>query len=372
MVRICIAIVQLAVSIQLVAQQDWGSTENPFLEDSLINLIGTLDKSLPVKLLIKKKGLDIAGTISYGDNHLQYELEGKIGENQITLYEIDEDQRVTSFIEGPVTGDTYYWIWKRADHTLELPLIVCPDKNQGLFVEKYVSDEINSQIYLRNHVNQISIDTRGKINHRWIDFICEEESCYEIKPNILLTNPIEFQKKNQRRQHQIFVFPETYYDRKATIRYKNISVAGFKDYYSFVFPDIDKVFNDWAEETILAEIAKHSLSHKTQPDQYFVPADRFNNRAYGDFYLTMLTNDIISGYLIFYGTHTTKMKTIAFNYDRRKKQSFGLQEIFRSDFDYPFFLKKFLEKKKKGMILKEPRIIKRLFPDFLPYTTSHK
>ena len=329
-------------------------------QENNIQLVGTLDRSLPIELnLLEEEGL-FSGTISYGANRTSFQIEGKRDSGLISLYEFDENQRVTSIIEGAHLSSDNNWTWKKADHSLQMPLILKKANHSIRQIELYESEESTAQIYLRSDLNQISIDRKGKINHRWIDFVCQKESCYEVKPNLLLTNPIEFQKRKERRQKEIFVYPNTVFAKKASIEYKNVSHSEFCAYYSFSYPYIDKTFDAWMEKTLASEIEGLEHISSTSEEGFYAPSQRFEHRAYGDFYITFLTDDFISGYLMFYGTHTSKMKTIAFNYDRRKNRSFGLKDIFESDFDYPFFLKKFLEKKKRGMILKEPRLIKKM------------
>ena len=93
-------------------------------QENNIQLVGTLDRSLPIELnLLEEEGL-FSGTISYGANRTSFQIEGKRDSGLISLYEFDENQRVTSIIEGAHLSSDNNWTWKKADHSLQMPLIL--------------------------------------------------------------------------------------------------------------------------------------------------------------------------------------------------------------------------------------------------------
>ena len=68
----------------------------------------------------------------------------------------------------------------------------------------------------------------------------------------------------------------------------------------------------------------------------------------------------ISGYLYLQNTESNKVKTIPFIFDRSKSRFYQIQDIFSKSFDYSFFIEKYLEKVKRGRLIKENRLVQNL------------
>ena len=319
---------------------------------------GFLEKSLPVELVFGKEGEEIKGFIYYGDNEDRYDVEGTINAaGDIVLYEFDHHQRVSGKILGNILKTTELFTWHSPDGTLSLSLLLFPNKPPRKVLDLFVSNIENSrsQILLREDLQQITIDPIGDVNLRWIDFLCQGTDCYENRPNVQLSNPVEF-SLDIKDQKELKVYPSHKYTEVQVMEYDNKSQHRFKGFTSINFPVLqDEVFDDWIQSTLLA-----NKIQKNTDDDYQSIALRFSDRSFGDFYISLISKDLISGYLYLQNTESNKVKTIPFIFDRSKSRFYQIQDIFSKSFDYSFFIEKYLEKVKRGRLIKENRLVQNL------------
>lgn len=327
---------------------------------------GYLDKTLEVEMLLGMEKESILGYISYAANQDIKLLDGRQSEDGIVnLYEFDDNSRVTATIIGPIHEEMNYLQWFNSDYSMGLSLTLSAGQSENQAVLTQYS-ELNgrnsSKVILRNHLRQMSLQNPSDINLRWMDYKCQGQDCYEIKTDVKLSNPIEF--KLDVEQGNLLIYPTMLLTRNLTIRQANRSYSEFDFFYSFNYPIIDQAeFDHWISNEINRRIEIGKKMKTPDVDSETQTSDRFKNRVYGDFFISVLSDELISGLMFFNNSKSGRMETVSFNYDRLNNNFYKLGDFFKKDFDYSFFLKRYLEKKKRSLIYREKKIIRDLLED---------
>ena len=77
--------------------------------------------------------------------------------------------------------------------------------------------------------------------------------------------------------------------------------------------------------------------------------DRFSKRAIGVPKITLDTKEILSGYVGIFNNQKAEVITLSFVYDKVKKELVDLDNLFKRNFNYSFFIKQYINQKKKDM-----------------------
>lgn len=323
---------------------------------------GYLEKSLPVTIAIGRVQDEVSGYIYYGSNMDRYDLLGSMDSSgDIELYEFDKNSRVTGKIIGDVLRPFELFSWKTPDERLSLSLILhnveSPPKRVQLF--ESTIDEKHTQVFLREDLRQMTISKMGNLDLRWIDFICQGEDCIESRYNIELTNPVEFSLKLNNKK-EILVYPNDTYEIKHSLDYANTSIHSFDSFHSYNYPILDdKTFDTWINKEMALHIPKKQEEEVYRMDL----SQRFAKRNFKDFYITLFSNNILSGYLYDLSNNSNQVQTTSFIYDLNKSKFYKIEDLFKRDFDYAFFLKGYITKAKRGDLSKENRSIQQLIKE---------
>ena len=174
-----------------------------------------------------------------------------------------------------------------------------------------------------------------------------------------MDNPVEFEL-GAADPATLLIYPERKLLVKNAIHYANHSTHFFNGYYSVHYPILDnEVFDLWVAENLLMD----QIISKKQSSEYALASERFVHRTMADFFLTFLSEDMISGYLYISSTQQAQVKTIPFLFDRNKSKFYKLEDLFKKNFDYHFFFEKYLEKIKRGRLIKENRLVQNLLKE---------
>ncbi|MFT4566310.1 MAG: hypothetical protein ACI9FN_001265 [Saprospiraceae bacterium] len=324
---------------------------------------GLLDGTLPIALMYHGKKDDFRGLISYGNNsHIVQQMDGLIDHQEMAIYEY-EDNAVSNTLIGSTNSslDNALWKWKSQNQQLELPILlkVNPDRKKVVLIFGSNDGKSLSQIVLRPNKRQISIERNNQINLRWMDYSCEGSDCIEGRQDEHLENPVEFAINEE----SILIYPDENVTLDHEIEYQNISIDSNSYFISYDFPILkQKTFDKWLKAVIQKELKKEikRLDQVVEEDE---STYRFKYRSYGDFYISLVSDEIISGYMLLRSSNESRLRTIPFNYDRDKKRFYNLKDVFKRDFDYPYFLKTYINKQKRNLLYKEQGVAKQLISE---------
>jgi len=328
-------------------------------KSALTTQYGLLDGTLPITLMYQSEKDDFQGLIAYG-NQLSnpQEMDGHFQEQEMAIFEYEENT-VSNTLNGThSTSHNGEWKWKSHNQQLELPVFlnIGSDNNNTVLIYGSAVGKSLSQIVLRPNKRQISIERDNQINLRWMDYSCDGSDCYEGRPDEHLENPVEFAINDK----DILIYPNENVSLLHEIAYQNTSVDSNSYFISFDIPVLQqKKFDSWLQTIIAKELEKEitRLEKIVAEDD---DAYRFKYRSYGDFYISLVSDEIISGYIILRASDHNRLQTIPFNYDRDKERFYKIKDIFKKDFDYPYFLKSNISKQKRNLLYKEQGVVKGL------------
>ena len=323
---------------------------------------GYLEKSLPVTIAIGRVQDEVTGYVYYGSNMDRYDLLGTMDSSgDIELYEFDSNSRATGKIIGDLIRPFELFSWKSPDEKLTLSLVLhnvsSPAKRLQLF--EYDEDGEHKQVFLREGLRQLAISKADDLNLRWIDFSCYGEDCIESRHNVELHYPIEFSLKTNKK-NEIVVHPDDSYLIKQSLEYANTSFHSFDEFHSYNYPVLDdKPFDRWITQKMEGDFANLEQEDLDRMDL----SQRLAKRNFKDFYITLFSKNILSGYLYEVSNTSNQVKTSSFIYDLNKSKFYKIEDLFKRDFDYAFFLKGYLTKAKRGRLVKEDRAIQKLIKE---------
>lgn len=317
---------------------------------------GFLDKSLPIHLVFGVQGSDVMGYLYYGGNADRYTIEGTVSdEGDLQLYEFDEHSRVTAQIEGNIKGGTDLFKWYNLDRTREMSLLLKPYTGKSPKMTQYTTSS-ERPVIVRGDLQQISSFISADTDIRWIDFLCEGSNCYENRPNVKLNNPLEFVYSDMSGMEELMFYPDVHYQKDRTANVGHHSEHHFDHFSSYSYPSIgDQVFDEWVEQIYSKKDKKNE-----EEDDYPAISDRLSSRSNGDFFITLWSDDLISGYLYQQSSETNKVVTLPFIFDISKSRFYRIGDLFDKGFDYSFFIEKYIASAQQKALRQEPRMVKNL------------
>lgn len=342
-----------------------SESEAEFTSASMeLDVSGFLDSSLPVTLSIRSGENGFSGSVRYGHDSFSAPLEGEYDdEGNVVLYEFDQFSRVSAVITGKPSDLANSWNWYNADYSVRFPIVFFENSHVpnevGFYYSKAGAQDIHV-VQVRPPAKKISIDFHKKTELRWMDYECQNQQCFEVRPDMDLSNPLEF-RLEEGIDGKLQLYPEYTYSKTGTLAYHNLSGAGFDYYYSADLPMTgSEPFDSWAKDEVMVQIDRwiQNLSDVDERDE--LPASRFKHRFRGDFFITLMDKTMVSGYLYFQGNLLSGVRTIPFMYDMQKERLFNIQDLFEKEFDYPFFLRTYLTKEKRQSMRKEPAVIREV------------
>ncbi len=327
---------------------------------------GIVDQTLPTLWECTQEGKTLDIIVSLQNGTPVFMLEGEISEaGVVKLYEYDERGRIMGIVEGHLTSTSgnLFWTDKESVRRLPIQLELDVQAYQRNAIIKYTSrhpvDGMEMTAFMRPLDKQVSFQTQKSLELRWMRYECSGSECLEYKPNQDLSNPVEFSIEVTETDHLLKVYPTGILRSSETLRQSNISHAGHTGYVSINFPILDNsTFDKWISGTIEDRITQYIKDINNDND--YAAGTRMSYFAQGDYFLTVLTPSLISGFLYFMTNDQMRIETIPFTFDREKNKVYHLKDIFKRDFDYAFFLNRYLEKSKKNLSLSEPRPLRSM------------
>lgn len=140
---------------------------------------------------------------------------------------------------------------------------------------------------------------------------------------------------------------------KDPLDHQVLSVVDYQSFIAVKYPLlVDEKFDaimmgrlTEAVKSILGEYAKLEQNEGSN-----IPSHRFSKRAIGVSKVTLESENIISGYITIYDNQKSDVQTITYTYDKGREDLLGLDDLFKKNFNYSFFLKQYINQKKKDMV----------------------
>jgi hypothetical protein len=315
---------------------------------------GTLHDALPLSLELRKKGSEVTAEVVYGKSGRKIALEGSfMPDGDVTLYEFDQNARVAGIISGNLDSLTD-WKWYSYDYARWWPIIL----RQGNLPEPEVHflelDAPGSDVLsIRSFSKQLGFLSKQPYELRWLDFDCQGIDCILLPLNEDIDNPLEFKLEGDK-SLKLLIYPSEQYDEARALPSSNLSGDKFSYFYAYHFPVVDQEAFD---TRMIMEINQHLRQIRpTGEDNNRQPESRFKNGYFGDFFITMYSRDLVSGFLYFYSNKSSDIETLPFIYDLKKEEFCELADLFRSGYDYPFFIRTYLENQKRKQGIGQNRL----------------
>ncbi len=327
----------------------------------IITRHGYLDNALPVVIAYTLSNHNqIEGLISYGNNMTQIaEIDGHIDSTGLTIYEY-KDEAVSTIIRPSNTGEVNQLTWIARDQNLQLSFNLSESVSQGnrsISIFRMKDNFTQPQIILRADRHDISIIDISNLQLRWMNYSCESNDCYEGRHDDNLENPIEFSIHPDR----ISLYPSHIYELDGQMEYENMTVVDESFFITYNYPKLNIAeFDQWIQSILNNQLKKDRevLSMITNINKGDL--SKYEFRSYGDFFISLWSADFVSGYLTFRSTQKRVMETIPFTFDRKRKRFYTVKDIFKNDYNYPYFLKSYIARQKRKLAYNESGVLKTL------------
>jgi len=307
---------------------------------------GVLDGSMEVRITLQLDNQEASGYIEYGSNKDRYDLLGAIENNLLNIYQYDDYSKIMGTITGDIGNPNRNWIWSNEAKTSIKPLQ--PKKGDNNIILLFESEE--DELFLRP--NTRSINSGAIYDHvMWSEYNCTDQNCEIISPEA--HDDHEFQWDDSNLLTPTLDINDHSYTLSNTIQYASESYHDSKIAYNFYYPVLEnEKFDGWIER----QMSTCKTNYRIYLDQAAEGSDQLSFK--GDFYISALDDELISGYLNWSCNNTASVQTAPFIYDIDRSKFYAIGDLLRSDFDYAFFLEQFLNKKKKQSLNEEDYIIR--------------
>ena len=318
---------------------------------------GYLDMNIPYELSYRIDD-ECTGKLEIGSNY-DIQLEGECSDSLISLYEFDEHSRVIGVISGSINEDEYDLNWSNYDHSISYQLKGERDVENSDRIRIYnlKSDSVKHQLVIWKDRKSLSYISPLEYELAWQNYICShaEYACqYEGDKDEMV---------NLSLSDRIVSSGSKLYYLDQEIEVRNVHQVGFDHFYNFSIPVLnDSKFDPYLNSIIgeyISKLNEQSSENVEEPER----SDRFLHSARGDFYISLLTDELVSGFLMFYGTEFPKPVTIPFSFDRNKKEIIDIREIWKKDFNFSFFLQSLIKDEARKNLQKEDAFTRRLMDD---------
>ncbi len=329
-----------------------------YLEGEQRSVIGYFDHSVPAELFIAKKEDECSGLLRLGNSSELIKLEGACSDNSLEFYEYDEHARVSGLLFGSIKGQRVDLMWQshnqERSYTFTGREHYTPDNRLKVFT---VKNEMNfDHLLLWQDRENLNVSTEENLRLRWQNYYCQG-ALYACQ-----YYDVHNEKNSLSISDRVVSAADRYFQYAEEIAIKNENDHHFEWFYNFSFPYIgDKEFDFYIDQIVQEQLSSFKNALPVYEESH--PDNRFENRAIGDFYISLINENIISGFLMFNSTQHPRLKTVAFTFDRNKSRFFKLKDIWEKDFDFLYYLKTVIENKKRRVILKEDLLIRNILRD---------
>lgn len=326
------------------------------LNGELTRVTGYFDQTVPFQLLFREDALECNGVLELSDVE-PILLEGECTDSTMTFYEFDDHARVSGIISGKRGAGKFLLEWSNYNYTRSYTLSGAEGMKRTNQVKVYQTKKEGKTNQLMLWTDNQSVKlSNDKELLKWCDYTCP------TPPYACIYVTSDGGKEDMSISDRIVSIGSELYEYKESITIKNRSGHEFDHFYNYRYPylGVDK-FDSFIETYVKQQLSKYQKALPTlDSDEEWEPSDRLSNKAVGDFYLSLVTEDIISGYLTFHSTTEPRTSTTTFTFDRNKKKFYKIREIWRKDFNFSYFLKSLLENQKRAIIAKEAPVIRKL------------
>ncbi len=328
--------------------------------DKMTIVTGYFDNSMPFQLSYGMSDQECKGILVFS-NLEPIQLEGDCTDSTLALYEFDEHARVSGIITGTKTAGKYDLNWSNYNHTLSYQLTGREDQQHTDQVKVYHSKQeaINDQLLLWIDNRAVTLSHKDDELLRWCSYHCPSP------PYACIYADNNGDTEDMSISDRVVSIGSKLYEYKESVFLKNKNGHSYDHFYNYRYPylGVDK-FDNYIEEVVGQQLINFQRSLPTlESDEEWDQDDRLRHRAAGDFFISLVTDDIVSGYLTFYSTTEARTKTSTFTFDRGKKRFYKIREIWRKDFNFSYFLKSLLENQKRRLVAKELPVIRKLLKD---------
>jgi len=315
---------------------------------------GFLDGIMPVELFYTiGEDAQCLGFIKMPGNR-EIQLEGECQSDTLALYEFDEYSRMTGVFHGKIEEPVYQLKWSNPDFSKSYYLEGSSDQILSDVIDVYLQKEGDGQLLMWKDHNYISND--DNINRlAWSYYRCPQ-----AKYACLLDHRDGLEEQSLSISDKIISVGSELYHLSEQVNVHNELDYGHDYFYAYRYPKIgDESLEKYLKVLVENQLAlfRKSIPPKVEEAE---PKDRWQHRGIGDFYLTLVTPEIISGFLFFHSSDDTKVKTQAFSYNRSRKEFIDLRAIWKRSFNFSYFLKTTIENEKRTLIKPENAIVKKI------------
>ena len=319
---------------------------------------GFLNESAPIEILYTDQEGECFGFMKFASASNTIPLEGSCSKSTVELFEFDQHARVTGVIKSNKEEDANTFIWSNYDHSLNLPITVEHLSNPESKIGVYKSEKDQQNVLLWRDRGILKEHSYGQYTLEWTPFSCSQA------PYACTSEFGNGDMKNLSISDRTVSVDDDLYRLQENITVQSMDGHGFDYLYHFNFPAIqENDFNEYMSDIVQQELDAFIKQVDSDESSEKEPNERWTKRALGDFFLSLVDENIISGYLTFYSTFNPRMKTIPFTFDRAKKRFYRLKDIWKSDFDFLFYLSTKINNEKRRIISDEVTPVRRILKD---------
>lgn len=330
------------------------------LNGESIRVNGLIEDVMPFDLLYVPHDTLCNGIIRYGNDEAIH-VEGTCSDTAITLYEFDDRARVSGVISGNVEQGAYTLTWANHNHSLKYYISAREGgpRNEEIAIYNVKDEEDFDHLLLYKDYHKVFVSSEGPSTLRWMEYECPHApyACTILKESSV-NQGLSLSDQKVSIGSRLFQLSER-------IQVRDKSKHEFSYFYNFRHPYLnDKKFDSFIEQKVTEYISQFEfeISDKGADEDQNIEL-RFKNRALGDFFLMLVSPDLISGYLTFHSSTQPTIMTTSFIYNRQKDSFIDLRKIWEKDFDFAFFLRKNIEQKKRALLKGEEAIIKKMLKE---------
>lgn len=340
------------------------NTENVFFQNQIaglngetIRVNGLIEDVMPFDLLYVPHDTLCNGIIRYGSDEIIH-VEGSCSDTSITLYEFDDRARVSGVISGDIDHGNYTLTWANHNHSLKYYISAKEGgpRNEEITVFNVKDEEDFDHLLIYKDYNKIFISSDQQSALNWMGYECPHApyACTILKDN--------GEKQGLSLSEQKVSLGSRLFQVAEKIQVRDQSKHQFGYFYNFRHLYLnDKKFDNFIEQKVSEYVSQFEFEISDSGDEEDRDIEaRFENRALGDFFLMLVSPDLISGYLTFHSSTQPRIMTTSFVYNRQKNSFVDLRKIWEKDFDFAFFLKKNIEQKKRELLKGEEAIVKKM------------
>lgn len=319
-------------------------------------LSGLVDNRHIVDMIIGTDGHTCKGLYTLRSSNTTFFFDGQDHGQTIKLAEVNDQSRLTGFIDGTYDGSTFDGVWQNKEKNLKFSMKLSfvnafenynPEKKvcyqwlrsyKGAYSEKpytiqikrepkrFVCKYTDQSDYKSTRIAEVKgtrvemfsaafdstflidkwilIDT---VNLDKIDIIFPEENGHEVISSLRIDDTVEFE---------------------------NYEYADFKSRMECITPVTrSKRFDTWINKTFKSWLEDHIKKFRSTHSDDIGTDDRWNHTANGWVDVELYENDVISGLIYMQSSLSSKTEKIPFIYDIRYGKELKFQDIFDGKFD---------------------------------------